>query len=111
MTKIGDGASNTIFSANHRRRAVGAAAVLVLLDGCGRDGNSLNLPSRPNFTTSSRHTGVVLLHGRRLGQRPTLCNDNFTPPQPDINSQAWLNLQRLAGTNDGQQIDYRDLEF
>ena len=115
MTKIGDGASNTIFFGESLGgSSTGARDVSHSWMGAGGIGTAFSLPAKSlwlNF--SSKHTGVVqFAMGDGSVQRfRTLCSDNFNPTQPDVSNQAWRNLQRLGAINDGELIDYRDLEF
>jgi prepilin-type N-terminal cleavage/methylation domain-containing protein len=114
MTKINDGTSNTIFFGESLGgRSSGTRDLSFAWMGAGAMATRFSLPAKSEwYTFSSRHTGVVQFSFgdgsvRRLR---TLCNDLVSPPQPD-GSAAWFNLQYLAGANDGQQIDYSDLEF
>jgi len=115
MTKIGDGASNTIFFGESLGgSSVGARDASHSWMGAAGSGRRFNLPAKGQYYNfSSKHTGVVqfALGDGSVQRFRTLCNDVLTPTQPDYNSASWLNLQRLAATNDGQTIDYTQVEF
>jgi len=79
--------------------------------GAGGMATAWNLPAKAAYYTySSKHTGVVQFGmGDGSVQRiRTLCDS--TASQPD-NSSSYINLQRLAGFQDGQVIDYTAVQF
>lgn len=114
IAKIQDGTSNTIFFGESVGDAQsGPRNYAYCWMGAAAMPTAWNLPAKAQFYTfSSKHAGVVqfAMGDGSIQRLRTLCNDVFSPPQPD-GSATWFNLQRLGATNDGQMIDYRDLEF